>query len=126
MMYQFDRGLRCDLVVMSACRTGLGGENPDSVIGLTNAFLITGAQCVVSTLWTLPDKATVAIMQRHMLEGCTVASALRRAQCEALARPATADPYWWAALRVTGRTSSPLQHHIAARAHASEDVPCRI
>jgi hypothetical protein len=114
MMYQFDRGLRCDLVVMSACRTGLGSENPDSMIGLANAFLIAGAQCVVSTLWTIPDRATVAIMRsfyRHMLEGCTVACALRRAQREALARPATADPYCWAALRVTGRTSSPLLHH---------------
>jgi CHAT domain len=113
MLYQFDRGLRCDLIVMSACRTGLGGANPDSMIGLANAFLIAGAQCVVSTLWTIPDRATAAIMgsfYRHMLEGGTVAYGLRQAQREALARPATSDPYYWAALRVTGRTNSPLPH----------------
>ena len=37
-LYQLDRGIRAEFVMMSACQTGLGRLHPDSVIGLTNAF----------------------------------------------------------------------------------------
>lgn len=107
-LYQFDQGIRCGLVVMSACRTGLGGANPDSIIGISNAFLISGAQCVLSTLWTISDLATVGIMQsfyRNMLDETSISRALAKAQREALASPPTSDPYFWGAFRITGRGS---------------------
>jgi CHAT domain-containing protein len=112
-LYRFDPGVRCSLVVMSACRTGLGGHNPDSVIGLSNAFLIAGAQCVVSTLWKIPDRPTVEIMQsfyRHILNGTSIAFALREAQREALKRPSHAAPYFWAAFRAAGNTGGLYRH----------------
>jgi hypothetical protein len=108
-LYRFDRGLRAGLVVMSACQTGLGGAHPDSVIGLANAWLIAGAQAVVSTLWKIPDAETALLMQRFydaLFGGATLSAALRSAQLAALRNPATAEPFFWAGLRVTGRTAA--------------------
>jgi CHAT domain-containing protein len=64
---------------------------------------------VVSTLWKIPDAETVLLMQRFydaLFGGATLSAALRSAQTAALRNPATADPFFWAALRVTGRTAA--------------------
>lgn len=105
-LYQFDRGLRCGLVVLSACETALGRRHPDSLIGLANAFLIAGAQAVVATLWKVRDDATRALMEdfyRGLADGLSAAAALRHAQEQALESPARADPFCWAAPVLTGQ-----------------------
>jgi CHAT domain-containing protein len=110
-LYRFDPGVRLGLVVMSACRTGLGGAHPDSVIGLANAFLIAGAQSVVSTLWRIQDDVTATMMAafyRRLVHGDDVAGALRSSQLETLGAPRTSHPYYWGAFRVTGRAASPF------------------
>ena len=104
-LYESDRGLHAGLVVLSACQTALGAEHPDSTIGLTNALLIAGAHAVVSTLWRIPDELTAPLMvrfHRHLLGGASVADGLRATQREALADPATSDPYVWGGFRVAG------------------------
>jgi len=104
-LYELDRGLHAGLVVLSACQTALGGEHPDSTIGLTNSLLIAGAHAVVSTLWQIPDELTAPLMarfHRHLLAGASVAGGLRATQREALEDPATSDPYIWGAFKVTG------------------------
>lgn len=108
-LYQYDRGLRCGLVVLSACQTGLGQTHPDSMIGLANAFLVAGAQTVVSTLWKVPDAATMRLMEDFyaaLSSGLPPAAALRRAQLQALATADREDPFCWAAPVVTGLGSS--------------------
>ena len=52
-VYSLD--LRADLVVLSACRTGLGRISGDGVAGLARAFFYAGAASVVSTLWDVAD-----------------------------------------------------------------------
>ncbi|RPH56451.1 CHAT domain-containing protein, partial [bacterium] len=54
-----DLELRSDLVVLSACRTGLGKEvGGEGLVGLTQAFLHAGAPRLVVSLWDVDDRAT--------------------------------------------------------------------
>jgi len=97
--------LRADLVVLSACQTGLGSgalaDVPpgDDWVGLTRAFLHAGAANVVATLWPVDDWATAALMERFYEAyqiGADPASALARAQRALFAEATTAHPFYWA------------------------------
>ena len=101
----FGLRLAADLVVLSACQTGLGSgalaDVPagDDWVGLTRAFLHAGAARVVATLWPVDDWASAALMERFY-EGYQAqddaARALALAQRTLLAAPATAHPFYWA------------------------------
>jgi len=101
----FGLHLAADLVVLSACQTGLGSgalaDVPagDDWVGLTRAFLHAGARRVVATLWPVDDWATAALMERFY--GVSSATedpghALALAQRTLLRTPATAHPFYWA------------------------------
>ncbi len=110
-LYESDRPILANLVTLSACQTALGGEHPDSSIGLTNAFLIAGANAVVSTLWSIDDLRTVPLIvefYRKILDGENIAEALRNAQTEFLHEPQLQHPYYWAAFKLIGNSSNPL------------------
>src|SRR5206468_1134468 len=101
----FGLHLAADLVVLSACQTGLGsgalGDVPagDDWVGLTRAFLHAGAANVVATLWPIDDWATAALMERFYegyAPGHDPSRALALAQRALLANSATGHPFYWA------------------------------
>ncbi len=74
-----------DLVVLSACETGLGDVSPmgDGVLGLQRAFKKAGAQSVLMTLWKIDDEATTLFMihfYRHLCKGESKLQSLNAAQ----------------------------------------------
>lgn len=99
--------LPAELVVLSACETGLGKDvRGEGLDGLTRGFMYAGARRVVVSLWNVNDKATAALMQRfytEMLRGNkTPAAALRAAQIEMLRTRPWQSPYYWAAFVMQG------------------------
>ena len=81
-----------DLVVLSACQTGLGeAAAGEGVFGLQRAFHIGGARNVVASLWKVNDEATAALMNLfyyHLWEkGESPLEALHHAQLELYRNP---------------------------------------
>jgi CHAT domain-containing protein len=81
-----------DLVVLSACETGLGcTAGSDGILGLTRAFLTAGSRSVISSLWKVEDSATSLLMEefyRNLWErGQSKRDALRNAQITVLRTP---------------------------------------
>src|SRR5262249_12146707 len=99
--------LNADLVVLSACETGLGQEiKGEGLIGLTRGFMYAGAPRVVASLWNVDDLATAELMrlfyQRMLKDGLPAAAALRAAQFELSRQKHWASPYFWASFVLQG------------------------
>ena len=99
--------LGADLVVLSACQTGLGKEiKGEGLVGLTRGFMYAGAPRVVVSLWNVNDRATAELMSRfyrNMLrEKQRPAAALRAAQIEMAKSAQWRSPYFWAAFGLQG------------------------
>jgi CHAT domain-containing protein/Tfp pilus assembly protein PilF len=93
--------LGTQLVVLSACETGLGQlQTGEGVYGLRRALVLAGAQTQVASLWKVPDAATQELMVAYyerLLKGEGRAGALRAAQQAMMENPSRRHPYYWAA-----------------------------
>ena len=103
-----------DLVVLSACRTGLGEEvKGEGLIGLTRGFMYAGASSVVASLWKVDDEATAELMKNfytNMLQkGLRPAEALRSAQNTLRQNPAWQSPHYWAGFVLQGEFKEPIR-----------------
>jgi CHAT domain-containing protein len=111
--------LDADLVVLSACDSGLGRElSGEGLIGLTRAFQYAGARSVVASLWSVTDQVTAELMarfHRHYAAGLSKDKALRQAQIELIRKPmritiaagqaadtVVSAPFFWAAFQLFG------------------------
>ncbi len=108
--------LNAELVVLSACETGLGRlRKGEGIVGLTRAFLYAGASSVVVSLWKVEDQSTSLLMEqfyRRLKQGESRAEALRQAKLELFGRTtdleesgikqSLAPPFFWAAFILVG------------------------
>jgi WD40 repeat protein/CHAT domain-containing protein len=109
----FNLNWPADLVVLSACKTGIGTSKPgEGLIGMTRGLMYAGTQRVILTLWDVKDDATAELMGRFYqtlwsqsapgdaARSLSPAAALRTAQLDMWrsGRP----PLLWAAFELQG------------------------
>ena len=98
------------LVTLSACETGLGSPSAgQGVYGFRRAFMVAGAETLVTSLWRVDDKATYELMNRYytkLLEPSHPADRLGAmlGAMQALRKtPERSHPYYWAPFLVIGQ-----------------------
>jgi len=104
-----DLKLNADMVVLSACQTGVGKEiKGEGMMGLTRAFMYAGTPSVVVSLWNVNDRSAADLMvrfYRHLWkpgsENLNKAEALRKAQLEVIEMGN--KPYHWAPFILVGK-----------------------
>ena len=99
--------LQADLVVLSACETGLGKETKyEGLIGLTRALESAGARNVLVSLWAVNDASTAALMKEFYRgmrsKEFSPARALQRAQQLMIKSRRWGSPYHWSAFVLEG------------------------
>ena len=99
--------LNCDMVILSACETGIGKEiRGEGLIALTRGFMYAGAARVVASLWKVNDRATADLMaefyREMLLNKTTPAAALRAAQLKLSQHPRWQNPHFWAGFVLEG------------------------
>ncbi|NOT37699.1 MAG: CHAT domain-containing protein [Saprospiraceae bacterium] len=88
-----------ELVVLSACETGLGEINrTEGVYGLQRAFKIAGVKNIIMSLWQVPDKQTAQLMElfyrNWLINKMSIRDALHSAQ--RTMQDKRLEPYYWA------------------------------
>jgi len=110
-VYSLD--LSADLVVLSACRTGLGSDvHGEGVVGLSTSFMYAGAKTVVSSIWKVDDTATAEFMtyfyRALLTNGLPPAEALRTAKLEMQKQERWRAPFYWAGFVLQGEYTNPI------------------
>ncbi len=103
----FNLKLTANLVVLSACQSGLGQNiKGEGMVGLTRGFMYAGAQRMAVSLWNVDDEGTSVLMQKFyqkmLQQKLAPAAALRAAQMEMMEQEKWKSPYYWAAFTLQG------------------------
>ena len=107
----FDLKLNSDLVVLSACETGLGKViKGEGMVGLTRAFLYAGSPSIVVSLWTVEDESTSNLMiyfYQYLKEGHSKDEALRKAKLALMNENVSGEylynsPFFWGPFILNG------------------------
>ncbi|MDY0231873.1 MAG: CHAT domain-containing tetratricopeptide repeat protein [Candidatus Saccharicenans sp.] len=97
--------LKAELVVLSACQSSRGSiEKTEGIVGLPRVFLLAGSQAVISSLWSVSDRASQELMvefYKNLLSGQSKDEALRRAKLKMITS-SKSHPYYWAGFILMG------------------------
>lgn len=89
-----------NLVVLSACDSGLGEISSEGVFGLQRGFKLAGAKSLLMSLWKVDDQATHLLMTefyRQYISGKSKRQSLHLAQSVLRESEEFSDPFYWAA-----------------------------
>jgi CHAT domain-containing protein/Tfp pilus assembly protein PilF len=96
----YNMSLNADMVVLSACETGIGEiQRGEGIISLARAFSYAGAKSIITSLWQVNDQKTKILMidfYKYLRRGLPKQEALWRAKLDFM-RKTSSDPYFWAA-----------------------------
>lgn len=98
--------LSAELVVLSACDTGLGELTEDGILGLSRAFIMAGVPSLVVSLWSVPDAPTAELMiefYQNLQQNPDKAQALRQAMLTI--KKKYPNPKDWAAFTLIGESN---------------------
>ncbi len=104
--------LNSDLVVLSACNTGLGKlEKGEGIMSLARGFVQAGCPSILMSHWSVNDQTTLSLMEsfyNYLGDGLEKDLALRQAKLDYLreAGPVLSHPYFWAGFVLFGDTRS--------------------
>ena len=100
------------LVVVSACESARGRvSRSEGVVGLSRAFLASGAEGLVASLWAVSDESSAELMKEFydsMLdEKRTAVAALNDARLALIRHPDYGHPFYWSPFIMIGTEKSP-------------------
>ncbi|MEM9723573.1 MAG: CHAT domain-containing tetratricopeptide repeat protein [Bacteroidota bacterium] len=109
----YNMQLPADLVVLSACNTGIGKlEKGEGIMSLSRAFFYAGVKSLVLSLWSVADESTSEVMvnfYKELKEGKTKDMALQSAKLKYLENQGVAlksHPYFWAGFVLKGNSEA--------------------
>ena len=101
---------RADLVVLSACETGLGKVVPgEGILGFCRGLFYAGVNSILVSNWQVHDQSTTRFMTlfyQHLLSGKTLSEALWQSKKSMIA--AGTEPFHWAPFMLIGQNSRPF------------------
>ncbi len=105
----YHQNLQAELVVLSACETGLGSQQKsEGMLSLARAFHLAGVPTTLMSLWRVPDKETQKIMlsfYENISKGHPIDASLQAAKLSYLDQSEDEilqHPYFWAGFSTVG------------------------
>jgi len=102
----YNMRLHAEMVVLSACETGLGElQQGEGILSLSRGFVYAGTKSIVGTLWSVNDRPTQEIMTffySNLKQGMEKDKALRQAKLSYLESSSPSAPFNWAAFTAIG------------------------
>ena len=94
------------LVVLSSCDSARGTVKADGILGMARAFILAGAQAVLTTLWRVPDESASVFMQffyQYLMDGLKASLALQKSTLSVRCFSKYSQYIHWSGYQLTGK-----------------------